>query len=39
MAAHKLAKFGLELEEEKIWIEECPHFVMDCVHNDVIINV
>ncbi|XWS42050.1 hypothetical protein CRYUN_Cryun17cG0135400 [Craigia yunnanensis] len=36
MAAHYLAKYGLELYEERIWVEECPDFVMDVVINDVL---
>ncbi|XWS46774.1 hypothetical protein CRYUN_Cryun14cG0097000 [Craigia yunnanensis] len=36
MVAHYLAKYGLELHEERIWVEECPDFVMDVVINDVL---
>ena len=35
MAAHCLAKYGLDLQEEKIWVEECLEFVMEFIIKDV----
>ena len=37
MAAHMLAKHGFELEEDKIWIEDCLDFVKDFILNDVFV--
>ncbi|XWS36443.1 hypothetical protein CRYUN_Cryun20dG0086400 [Craigia yunnanensis] len=34
MVAHMLAKHGLELEEDRFWMEDCPDFVKDFILND-----
>ena len=31
-----LAKYGLELHEKRIWVEECLEFVMDVVINNLL---
>ncbi|XWS36283.1 hypothetical protein CRYUN_Cryun20dG0072100 [Craigia yunnanensis] len=37
MAAHLLAKHGLDLEEDRIWIEYYPDFLKHFIINDVSI--
>ncbi|XWS41219.1 hypothetical protein CRYUN_Cryun17cG0062000 [Craigia yunnanensis] len=34
MVAHSLAKYGLGVHEETIWVEECPSFAQEYVNID-----
>lgn len=37
-AAHSLAKFALNVDNELVWVEECPSWLEPAVLNDVLLS-